>query len=77
MSYPLAHDDLILLTRLLSNHLVGTMPPHLQRVCNALMDYAERTTGDYHTPPLQLEQAYSTFCPDRIVFKAKTLEAGA
>ena len=76
MSHPLSHDDLILLTRLLTNHFVGTLPPHLQRVCDALMDYAERTTGDYQTPPLQLERSYSPFYPDRLVFKAKTLEAG-
>ena len=54
----LEHDDLILLARLLANHLTGLESP-LDRVASKLLNYAERT-GEWSAydqaslPPLNL-----------------------
>lgn len=72
----LNHDDLLLLNRLLNNHIVGKMPKELQSVCDKLMDYAERTTGTFDSAPLQLDPAVAMLHHKRLVFSISTLDAG-
>lgn len=68
MSHPLNHDDLLLLNRLLNNHIVGKMPKELGSICDKLMDYAERTTGTFDSEPLHLDPAVAALHPERMVF---------
>lgn len=76
MAYPLEHDELILVARLLNNHIVGNLPPELERICDKLMDYAQNTTGTYETPALKLEPATSWRGDARMVFAITTLDVG-
>lgn len=76
MALPLNHDDLLLLNRLLNNHIVGTMPKELERVCDKLMDYAQSRTGTFESAPLHLDPAVAALHPERMVFSISTLEAG-
>lgn len=76
MSHPLNHDDLILLNRLINNHIVGKLPPALASLSDKLMDYAERTTGTFDSAPLQLDPAVAEVYPRRLVFSIANLEAG-
>lgn len=73
---PLNHEELILVTRLMTNHIVGKMPKELQSVCDKLMDYAERTTGTFDSAPLQLDPAVAAVHHKRMVFSISTLDAG-
>lgn len=68
----LEHDDLILLARLLGNHLTGTRGP-LVKVADKLMAYAERM-GEWDMydnnslRPLDLKPASAEFYPGRTMF---------
>lgn len=75
MAHPLTHEELILVTRLVTNHIVGAMPPEIEKLANKLLDYAQRTTGNYETKPLILEPAVGTQA-DRMAFRINTLDAG-
>lgn len=76
MSHPLNHDDLMLLNRLINNHIVGKLPPALGSLSDKLMDYAQNTTGSYDSAPLQLDPAVAGLHPKRFVFSISTLEPG-
>lgn len=76
MAHPLTHEELILVARLMTNHIVGNMPPELERVCTKLLDYAERTTGTYATAPLKVRSA-DYWGGNRVVIAVDSLEVGA
>lgn len=69
----LEHDDLILLARLLGNHLTGVKTP-LTRIADKLLDYAERT-GEFNPlsntdlRPLPIEASDSRFYPNRLIIR--------
>lgn len=72
----LTHEEMILVTRLMTNHLVGDLPPEIEKLTQKLLDYAQRTTGDYATEPFKLRATYYWGRPQRAVFALDTLDAG-
>jgi len=69
----LDHYEMVMLARLLGNHLVGTGETRLEAIADKLLDYADRYNEP--TPPLQLAPAIH-FEGQRTVFRCPSNQPG-